>query len=165
MAQRFACRNICAAAFQYHDTFDLVMHVRRQRRVGEILACGQEIVRVFLEIKGWLTRGIMAHLDGVIGIIAADAIDPADRKADEAAGNRQQHGKRWGDDCFHDRPVLGVRLIATDRKSTARVLCARCWPISVPARRERIRTLLHKSANRNRSAEKLGTRIEEEDFG
>jgi hypothetical protein len=56
------------------------MHVARQRRVGEVLAVGQKVVGVLLEKERRLAARVMAHLDRVVGIVAADAIDPADRK-------------------------------------------------------------------------------------
>ncbi len=88
---------IGAAGLQGQHAFDLEMHVIRQRRIGEILA-GEEIVGVLLEEEGRLAVRIMAHFDGVIGIIAADAIDAADREGLGAAFDGQENGLRQGDD-------------------------------------------------------------------
>jgi hypothetical protein len=124
--ERILDGDVAAATFQGDDQFDLVMNVGGQGRVGEGATGCKQVVRVLLEEERRLAVRVVAHFDRVGCIVSADAIDPANRKADEAAGNRQQHGKRWGDNCFHDRPVLGVRLSQPTGR-TPRV----CWVLAV----------------------------------
>ena len=83
-----------------HRELDLVVDVLAPRRVGE-LARGVEVVRVLGEEERRLAVGIVAHLDRVRGVVAADAVDPAHREA-AAALDRQRHpGGRLDHEIVH----------------------------------------------------------------
>ncbi len=88
MIERPVERNVGAAGFQRDNQFDFVMHIRAFLRIGERTR-GIEVAGILLEEEGGLAIGVMAHLDRMGGVIAADAIDPAHRK-DAAAGDRDR---------------------------------------------------------------------------
>jgi hypothetical protein len=84
-------RDVHAARFQRHDHLDLVVHVLGLGRIRKTVA-DRQIVRVLLEEERRLPIRIMPHLDGMGGVVAADAIDaangelrvrPFDRKGDD----------------------------------------------------------------------------------
>ncbi|MCY1308962.1 hypothetical protein D9M70_590090 [compost metagenome] len=83
--QRILDDDVAAAALQRHDEFDLVMDVGGQRRIGEGATGGKQVVRILLEEERRFAIRIVTHLDGVGSIVATDAIDPANRKADQTA--------------------------------------------------------------------------------
>ena len=85
-----ADRDVRAALRQRHHQLDLVLHVLRLRRIAED-SVGDEVVRVLLEEEGRLAVRVAAHLDGVVGIVAADAVDTVDGEKLVAAGNRQNN--------------------------------------------------------------------------
>ena len=78
--ERVVDRDVGAARFQGHCKFDLVMNVLGHGRIGEVTAFGQKIVGVLLKEEGRLTVRIVAHLDGVGGVISTDAINAVDGK-------------------------------------------------------------------------------------
>lgn len=91
MRGRFFDRDIRTAVAKGNDQFHLVVHVRGERRIGEILAGRQQVVGILLEKERRLALGVMSHLARMGRIVAADAIDAAHRKADGTPGNRQKH--------------------------------------------------------------------------
>ena len=62
--------------------------------VGKIAAAREQRIRVFLEEERRLALGIVAHLDGVVGIIAADAINAMNRETPIAAANGKTRHRR-----------------------------------------------------------------------
>jgi hypothetical protein len=86
--ERLLGRDVGATLGERDDELDLVVHVARFRRIREA-AVADDVVRVLLEEEWRLAVGIVAHLDGVLGIVAADAIDAADGEHLIATGDRQ----------------------------------------------------------------------------
>ena len=87
-------RDVVAAALQRHDQFDLVMHVAWRRRDRETSPSEYEIVGVLLEEERRLLVRVVAHLDRMRGIVAADAVDRGARgsclgAADGSDGQRR----------------------------------------------------------------------------
>src|SRR6478736_1494967 len=74
------------------------MHIAGQRRVGEVLACGQEIVGVLLEKERRLAARVMAHLDRMVGVVTPDAVNAAYRERLGCAFDGKQDGMRKRDD-------------------------------------------------------------------
>ena len=91
--QRLLDAGCPAALAQGHHHLDLVMHVVAPADRGN-RAVDDEVVRVLLEEERRLAVGIAAHLDRMRGIVAADAIDPVNRK-DGIAALDPEEGLRW----------------------------------------------------------------------
>ena len=74
-------RDIRPAALERDDEFDLVMQVPGGGRVGQGRAVGDDGVRRLGEEERILAGRVAAHLAGMGGVVAADAIDATDREA------------------------------------------------------------------------------------
>src|SRR3546814_5642809 len=74
--------------------FDYVVHVVRLGRIGEVAAARHQVVRVLLDEERVLTVGIVAHLDGVGGTVAPDAVDAVNRK-DSAVSAYRYDSSLW----------------------------------------------------------------------
>src|SRR5581483_8288055 len=107
--ERVIRRDVCTTGFQRRDQLYLVVIVFRERRIGVIgHRAGRDILdRVgrLLEEKRQLARWVRAALDGMRGIIAADAIDAANGKRPLLASDRDGHGRD-----LEDRLDVGLRL-------------------------------------------------------
>ncbi len=71
--------DVGAPRLQRDGQLDLVMHVRGPGGVGKF-AGGVEVVRVLLEEEGRFPVRVVPHLDGMSGIVPADAVDASDRE-------------------------------------------------------------------------------------
>ena len=105
--ERLGDRDVGAAATDCHDQFNLVLQLRGLRRVKHVHrrhAAGHQRVRRLAEEERRLAR-VGAHLRGMIGIVATDAVDAADGKHSIVAGDRQG-GLRCGrEDVVHERSL------------------------------------------------------------
>jgi hypothetical protein len=99
-------RDVGAALAQRHDHLDLVVHVRRLARIGEV-AVGHDVVGVLLEEEGRLLGRVVPHLDRMLGIVAADAVDAVHGKQLVAALHRQGGNRRRLHDvaCHRERRI------------------------------------------------------------
>ncbi len=97
--------DVAPAAADGHHELDLVVQVLRERRVveGAGLALGHDddVVGGLQEEERRLATG-EAHLLGVLGVVAADAIDAAHREGPAAHDGHENGGGR-GDDEAHGR--------------------------------------------------------------
>jgi hypothetical protein len=108
--ERALDRDVHAALVQGHHHLDLVMHVRGLRRVGEFPR-EIEVVGVLLEEERRLAVRVVPHLDGVGGVVAADAVDAAHGeglgrdadgrenrrgRGDDGVGHAVPFGRGWG---------------------------------------------------------------------
>ncbi len=127
----FSSGNVSSAAAHCDNQLNFVMHVGRERRVGEILARQQNIVGVFLKEERCLAIRVMAHFASMGCIVAADTIDPAHRKADGTTRDRQQDEGRGCQNGLHERPApsfsLGFARRAGSTISTHRIPPWRNW--------------------------------------
>ena len=98
-------RDVRAAGLQRHDELDLEMHVGAGARIGE-LPVGDEGIGVLLEEERRLAVRVVSHLDRVLGVVAADAVEAPHREQLVRAGDRQ-----GGDRCRREDVVgLGYRV-------------------------------------------------------
>ncbi len=81
--------DVMAAALERHDELELVMQVLRLGRIGDGRAVLHQRVRRFHEEEGLLAAGVAAHLARKLGIVPADAINAAHRKARRLARDGQ----------------------------------------------------------------------------
>ena len=78
-----------AALAERDDQFDLVVQVLGRLRIRNGRAVGHNRIGRLHEEKRRLAIRIMAHLARVFGVVAADAIDAADREHFVALDDRQ----------------------------------------------------------------------------
>ena len=98
-------RDVRAAGLQRDDELDLEMHVGACARVGE-LPVGAKRIGVLLEEERRLAVRVMSHLDRVLGVVAADAVEAPHRKKPVGADDRQ-----GGDGCRREDVIdLGYRV-------------------------------------------------------
>jgi hypothetical protein len=76
------------------------VYVPGSRGVGEA-AIGDDIVGVLLKEEGRFLVGVVAHLDGVLGVISADAVDATNGKQVIAAANGQGRNRGRREDVWH----------------------------------------------------------------
>jgi hypothetical protein len=124
--ERLLRRNICAARFQRGHQLDLMVIVLGQRRIGMIRdRADRDVldgVGRFLKKERRLAGRIGATLDGVRGIVASDAIDPAHGKHVGLADDRDR-GHRHRE----NRLRTGLRLgAATLRRGAGQCQRAGC---------------------------------------
>jgi hypothetical protein len=79
--ERGRCSDVRAAGLQCDHQFDFVVHVVRQRGVRELAAVGHDGAGRFHEEERRFAVGVVAHLAGVFGVVAADAENAVDREA------------------------------------------------------------------------------------
>ena len=89
--------NVAAAAGQRHHQLDLVLQVGRARRIVHAFADQDGLGRLHEEERRLALR-IAAHLAGMFGIVAADAVDAPHRESRLAAGDRHGGLGPGGDD-------------------------------------------------------------------
>ena len=65
-----------------------MVHIAGLGRVGK-LAGAVDILGILLKEKRRLLVRVMAHLDGMVGKVAPDAIDPADREEPPVGGRNE----------------------------------------------------------------------------
>src|SRR5215207_7234224 len=98
MVESLLDRNVASALGQRHHHLNLEMVVPGFRWIGMICRFtfhdGLESVRRFHEEEGWLAGWIATHLPRMGRIVAADAIDTADREHVGAAGNGEGGNRR-----------------------------------------------------------------------
>jgi hypothetical protein len=100
-----ACgRDVLAARTERHHQLELVVEVLGRGRVGDFPRQRQRR-RVLGEEEGWLPIGVMAHLSGVVGVVAPDAEHAPHREASLHAGDRQDLALARVNDVSHD-PLL-----------------------------------------------------------
>ena len=102
-------RDIRPASPERDDQLDLMVQVCGRRRVGDADLAGaadHRIARLHEEKRRLAPLGLLerTHFAGVIGIVAADAVDAADRKQIVTAGNRHGGEKMRRKDESHDDP-------------------------------------------------------------
>src|SRR3546814_11492831 len=78
-----------------------------------VAAARHQVVRVLLEEERVLTVGIVAHLDGVGGIVAPDAVDAVNRK-DSAVSAYRYDSSLWRCNRSEERRV-GKECVSTCR--------------------------------------------------
>jgi len=79
--QRVFKRDMHARCADRNDQLHLVMQVGCTERIGNRFARANNGLRGFHEIKRRLAVNLVAHFDGMCGVIAANAEDSAHRKA------------------------------------------------------------------------------------
>ncbi|MNT73941.1 hypothetical protein D3C72_2127020 [compost metagenome] len=89
MGERIFSGDIGAILADGHDQLDLVVEVARSRRIGYVGATHNDGIGRLAEEK-WRIARVIAHLDHMLGIVAAHAID---------APHREQPAPRDGDGC------------------------------------------------------------------
>jgi hypothetical protein len=118
---------------QGDDHLDFVVNVAGFDGVGEVLAAAEQVVRIFLEKEWILALRVMTHFDRVCGIITADTINPAHRKALLRAADRQAGLRRRLENVV-------AHLISSNNIFARRFLSARMQhKPSPPVRRQRLR--------------------------
>jgi hypothetical protein len=100
-------RHVLPALAQRHDHLDLVVHVGGLVGVGE-RAREIEVVGVLLEEERRLAVGVVAHLDRVGRVVAADAVDAPHRKDVVRPGDGGGDGGGWGDHGLHSGELLSL---------------------------------------------------------
>ena len=108
MARRCVDGNISTTGADRHDQLDLVVEVLRQRRVGHIGAARHHGIRGLGKEERRLTLGVMAHLAGMLGIVAANAIDAAHRELSASLDRHDDGGRRGKNEIGHD--TLGANV-------------------------------------------------------
>ena len=93
MRERVRLGDIRAARADRDHQLHLVMQVLGHRRIGHVGPAGDQRVGGLGEEEGQLAIGIGAHLARVLGIVAADAEDAANR---ERAAPLHRHGDDLG---------------------------------------------------------------------
>ncbi len=88
MLHRVSFADVGTATFQRHDHFHFKMHVIGLGRVGE-LAAAIDIVAIFLKKERGFFIWVMPHLNGMVGIIAPDAINTTYRETGVATLHRE----------------------------------------------------------------------------
>ncbi len=95
VGERFAYGDVAPAGMQRHAELQLVLVVRGEGRIGDAPdragRHGHDRVGRLHEEERRLAFGVAAHLAGVVGVVAADAVDPA--HGEQGAVDR---GKRRG---------------------------------------------------------------------
>jgi hypothetical protein len=90
-----------AALGERDDEFDLVLQIARQRRIDDVAAAGNQGIRRLAEEERRLAR-IGAHLGGVSGVVAPDAIDAAHRKDRVAVSDGKDDRRRRREYVAHE---------------------------------------------------------------
>ena len=100
MIERFVHRDVLSAFTNRNDHLDLVMDILGADGVIDRRAALHDRVGRLHEEKWRLAIRVVAHLARVLGIVAADAKNAADRKAQIAARNRQRRPRADIDDVL-----------------------------------------------------------------
>ena len=87
MLQRLRHGNVASALTDANDQFDFMVQVGRPDRKRQRRMIGSHGIRRLGKEKRRLAIGIMAHLAGVIGVVAPDAPDATYREHGITAGN------------------------------------------------------------------------------
>ena len=108
MVERVGLRDVGALAANGGDQLDLVMQVMRCRRIGNRGAAHHQRVGRLAEEERRLPVRVVAHFAGMGGIVATDAVDPADRKLIVAVGDGNTRLCRRGNHEGHGQgPLFG----------------------------------------------------------
>lgn len=95
MIARVGNGNVTSAAADRDHQFHLELKIGGERRIGHLRAIGHHGIARLLEEERRIAFVGFLHLANVVDIVAADAIDPANRK-EAAAGDRHLGGRdRW----------------------------------------------------------------------
>ena len=110
---RIGCLNVFSAGANRHNQFNFVVQVFRQAGVGHRAGAARvhhhDGIGGFQKEKGRLATG-EPHFFGVVFIVAAHAIDAANRKAIFGAHDGHANWGWRGDDKAHERDSLWVRF-------------------------------------------------------
>jgi hypothetical protein len=106
VAQRVGFLDIDATFAQSDDQFHFMVQIRALRRIGHVAVAQQQSVGGLHEEKRWLPIRIAAHFSRVLGVIAADAKDAADREDTTSGDGDSNDGGRGDDEVGHERRFL-----------------------------------------------------------
>jgi hypothetical protein len=99
-------RDLAAAFLERHHQLELVVHVLRARGVRERAVGGERIRRLGEEERRVAVR-IVAHLAGVLGVVAPDAENPVHREQVGRVPDRQGYDPRRRDHVGQGRLLQG----------------------------------------------------------
>ena len=77
------------------DHFNLVMQIVREARVGDLRAIADDGIGWLLKEERRFAGGVLAHFTGMLGVVAADAMDAPDRKSLCGVRYRNRGRRRW----------------------------------------------------------------------
>ncbi|MNN57825.1 hypothetical protein D3C81_1728330 [compost metagenome] len=87
-------RDVGATATDCDDHFDLVVQVLGQLRIRDGGVIGGDRISRFHEEKRRFTIRVMAHFTSMFGVVAADAVNAADRERLVAPAHGQSRDRR-----------------------------------------------------------------------
>ena len=110
--ERALDRDVAAALGERHHQLELEMDVLGAGRVGEGAAARDQSVGGLHEEERRLAVGVVAHLAGVLGVVAADAEDAVHREQIARVADRQRDDRRRRDDVGQGVLLVGWRWAA-----------------------------------------------------